>query len=46
MRALERFDVEYQRRMDECAVEMQGESVACEFEPGSWGLVDVSTDWF
>ena len=32
MRSLNRVEVEYQRRIDERAVEMQGESVVCEPE--------------
>ena len=36
MRSLERFDVEYPRRIDGRAAEKQGESFACESEPGSW----------
>ena len=36
--------MEYQRRTDECAVEMQGESRARESEPGSWGLDPVLDD--
>ena len=35
--------MEHQRLIDECAVEMQGEFVACEPEPGSWGRIQFWT---